>query len=59
MHPARLFAVLVLLIAPASLRSQSDVILIRGATIHPASGAPIPNGSILIRAGKIVSVGAS
>ena len=57
MHPARLLAVLSLLGAPASLLCQGDVTLIRGATIHPASGAPIPNGSILIRDGKIVAIG--
>ncbi len=59
MRHARLLAALVLLSAPVSLRGQGDVILIRGATIHPASGAPIPNGSILIRDGKIAAVGTS
>jgi imidazolonepropionase-like amidohydrolase len=37
--------------------AQGDVILVRGGTIHPATGAPIANGSVLIRAGKIVEVG--
>jgi imidazolonepropionase-like amidohydrolase len=37
----------------------SDAILVRGATIHTATGAPIRNGSVLIRAGKIVAVGAN
>ena len=59
MHPARLLVVLSLLGAPASLRCQSEVTLIRGATIPPASGAPIPNGSILIRDGKIAAIGPS
>ncbi len=59
MHPARLFSALVLLSAPSLLLSQGDVTLIRGATIHPASGAPIVNGSILIRDGKIAAIGAS
>ena len=36
-----------------------DVILVRGATIHTAAGAPINNGSVLIRAGKIAAVGAN
>ncbi|MCX5767139.1 MAG: amidohydrolase family protein [Gemmatimonadetes bacterium] len=59
MHPARLFSALVLLSAPSWLLGQGDVTLIRGATIHPASGAPIVNGSILIRDGKIAAIGAS
>jgi imidazolonepropionase-like amidohydrolase len=59
MHPVRLFAALCLLCAPASLRCQDEVILIRGGTIHPASGAPIANGSVLIRDGKIAAIGAS
>src|SRR5829696_3073384 len=36
-----------------------DVILVRGATVHTAVGAPISNGSVLIRAGKIAAVGAN
>ena len=36
-----------------------DVILVRGATVHTAAGAPISNGSVLIRAGKIAAVGAN
>lgn len=34
-----------------------DAILVRGATIHTAAGVAISNGSVLIRAGKIVAVG--
>src|SRR5512134_3145561 len=37
--------------------AQVDAILVRGGTIHTATGAPITNGSVLIRAGKIVAVG--
>jgi imidazolonepropionase-like amidohydrolase len=37
--------------------AQGDAILIRGGTIHTATGAPITNGSVLIRGGKIVAVG--
>jgi imidazolonepropionase-like amidohydrolase len=40
-----------------SLRAQGDAILVRGGTIHTATGAPIDNGSVLIQAGKIVAVG--
>ena len=39
------------------LRAQGDAILVRGGTIHTATGAPIDNGSVLIQGGKIVSVG--
>ena len=39
------------------LGAQGDAILVRGGTIHTATGAPIDNGSVLIRAGKIVEVG--
>jgi imidazolonepropionase-like amidohydrolase len=35
------------------------VIAVRGATIHTAVGAPIPNGTILVRDGKIAAVGAN
>jgi imidazolonepropionase-like amidohydrolase len=42
-----------------SLRAQGDAILVRGGTIHTATGAPINNGSVLIQAGKIVAVGAN
>ena len=38
------------------LGAQGDAILVRGGTINTATGAPITNGSILIRAGKIVAV---
>ena len=41
------------------LRGQGDAILVRGGTIHTATGAPINNGSVLIQAGKIVAVGAN
>ena len=44
---------------PLPLRAQGDVILVRGGTIHTAAGAPINNGSVLIQAGKIVSVGSN
>ena len=59
MHVVRALAALTLLAAPAALLAQGDVTLIRGATIHPASSAPIRNGSILIRDGKIAAIGTS
>ena len=46
-----------ILTTPAA--GQGDVILVRGGTVHTATGAPIANGSVLIRAGKIVAVGAN
>jgi imidazolonepropionase-like amidohydrolase len=40
------------------VRAQADdAILVRGGTVYTAVGAPISNGSVLIRAGKIVAVG--
>ena len=38
-------------------QTDNGTLLVRGATVHTAAGAPIPNGSVLIRAGKIVAVG--
>ena len=59
MHAARIVAALAVLALPATLAGQSDVTVIRGATIHTASGVPIRNGSILIENGKITAIGAS
>ena len=59
MPAARLFTALALLGAPLRLGAQADAVLIRGATIHTAVGAPIRNGSILIEGGKITAVGTS
>src|SRR5437867_8593047 len=44
----------------AAARQGTDtVIAVRGATIHTAAGAPIPNGILVVRGGKIVAVGAN
>ena len=43
--------------ASSAAAQGDDVILIRGATVHTATGAPIRNGSVLIRGGKIAAVG--
>lgn len=48
---------LLLLILPVSLFAADDSFLLRGATVHTMSGAEIENGSVLVRAGKIVGVG--
>ena len=40
------------------LAGNDDSFLLRGGTVHPVSGADIPNGAVLVRDGKIVEVGA-
>ena len=47
---------LLLLAAPAAAAERP--IVIRGGTVYPISGAPLPNGTVLIRDGKIAAVGA-
>jgi imidazolonepropionase-like amidohydrolase len=52
----QLFALLIpaaLLAAPA----DDNSFLLKGATVHTMSGAPIENGSVLVRNGKIIGVG--
>ena len=51
------FAVSVLLFSP--LPTQAQTYAIRGATIHIMAGAPIQNGTVVIRDGKIAAVGAN
>lgn len=47
-----------LLFAVAALAAaQSTPVAIHGGTILPISGAPIPNGTIILRDGKIAAVG--
>jgi imidazolonepropionase-like amidohydrolase len=49
-----------LILALATMSPQQDTtIVLRGATIYTAAGAPIPNGTIVLRGGKIAAVGAS
>lgn len=43
--------------APAVMQAQT--VAVTGATIYPVSGAPIQNGTVLIRDGRIVAVGAN
>jgi imidazolonepropionase-like amidohydrolase len=53
---------LLALLGPASLQATplaGQVIAITGGTVYPASGPKIPNGTVLIRDGKIVAVGPS
>lgn len=42
----------------AASAAWGQTVLIRGATIHTVSGADIPDGSVLVRDGKIAEVGA-
>lgn len=51
------FTVLVLLGVAACATAQ-ETTAIRGATVHTASGPPIPNATIVITNGKIAAVGA-
>ncbi len=51
-------ATAVALFAIASTSAVSQTIAITGAKIYPVSSAPIENGTVLIRDGKIVAVGA-
>lgn len=41
----------------AAITAAAQSVLIRGATVHTVSGADIPNGSVLVRDGKIAEVG--
>jgi len=45
--------------APSALAAQEKVIAIRGGTVLPISGPAIPNGTVVIRGGKIAAVGAN
>ena len=42
-----------------SVGASAQTIAITGGKVYPVSGAPIENGTVLIRDGKIVSVGAN
>jgi imidazolonepropionase-like amidohydrolase len=60
MHSLRLLLLAAAMGATQSAAAQTDeVILVRGATIHTAAGAPITNGAVLLRGGKIAAVGAN
>ncbi len=43
----------------SSAAGQEKVIAIRGGTVLPVSGPAIPNGTVVIRGGKIAAVGAN
>jgi imidazolonepropionase-like amidohydrolase len=46
-------------ISPAHAQNAPGVYAIKGAKVFPVSGAPIENGTVIIRGGKIVTVGAN
>lgn len=48
-----------LLLALVAVPSQDTTVVLRGATIYTAAGAPISNGVIVLRGGKIAAVGPS
>ena len=52
-------AVSALLVVPIPLSAQERAVAIRGGTVLPISGPAIPNGTVVIRGGKIVAVGAN
>lgn len=54
--PLALFAGLVAANDNVPPGPQAEPLLITGATIHPVSGEPIPNGQLLVVAGKISAV---
>jgi len=43
----------------AASSALAETIVLTGATIHPVSGPDIPNGTVVIRDGKIAAVGAA
>lgn len=55
----RMAAAFLLLAAPAVFADAPGVYAITGATVHPASGADIANGTVVIRNGLIEAVGAN
>lgn len=58
----REYRVILCLLAAGAAYGQStagDAFILKGGTIHTISGGVIENGSVLVRAGKIVAVGKS
>jgi imidazolonepropionase-like amidohydrolase len=56
MKPARLSLILLSVALPLAAGSD-DSFLLRGATVHPVSGPDIPNGSLLVKDGRIAEIG--
>ena len=55
--PPRPTLLLAALVATAGTLGAQAVTVVRGATVHTAAGAPIPNATIVVRDGKIAAVG--
>ena len=55
----RLLLALASLLIAVPLAAQEKVIVIRGGTVWPVDGAPIANGTVVIRGGKIAAVGSN
>ena len=55
---AALLIAATVVIEASPLTAQDKVIAIRGGTVLPISGPAIPNGTVVIRGGKIIAVGA-
>lgn len=56
---ASLYVVIALLVVPFAFAEAPETIFIKNGHIIPVVGAPIDNGSLLIRDGKIVDIGAN
>lgn len=56
---SRILAGFSLVLGLGSLGAQERAVAIRGGTVIPMSGAQIPNGTVVLRGGKIVAVGAN
>jgi imidazolonepropionase-like amidohydrolase len=59
MRPTSFLAIATTLVVSASLSAQDRAVAIRGGTVLPISGPAIPNGTVVIRGGKVVAVGAN
>ncbi|MES1257099.1 MAG: amidohydrolase family protein [Acidobacteriota bacterium] len=51
------FAFLLIPAAMIAAPAEDNSFLLKGATVHTMAGAPIENGSVLVRNGKIIGVG--
>jgi len=49
----------VLCVSPAHAQNAPGVYAIKGAKVYTISGAPIENGTVIIRGGRIAAVGAN
>ncbi len=54
----RLFVVVLLAISPPYLGAGENTLVFTGATIHRISHPPVENGTLVVRDGKIIAVGA-